>query len=90
MSHVTVIQIELKDLEALKFVCEQLGLEFREHQQTYRWYGTHIGDYGTLMFEIPNVTANEAQQMALEQAGNHEFSENHAEYEVQSVYRKPS
>lgn len=45
MSHVTVIQIELKDLDALKAVCEQLGLEFREYQQTYRWYGTHIGDY---------------------------------------------
>ena len=50
---------------------------------------TRVG-YGTHMFEIPNVTATAAQQMALEQAGNHEFSENHAEYEVQSVYRKPS
>ena len=48
---------------------------------------TRIG-LGSHTFEIPNVTANEAQQMALEQAGNHEFSEKHSEYEVQSVYRK--
>jgi hypothetical protein len=44
---------------------------------------------GSHTFEIPNVTAKEAQQMALEHAGNHEFSEKHSEYEVQSVYRKP-
>ena len=48
---------------------------------------TRIG-FGSHTFEIPNVTAKEAQQMALEQAGNHEFSEKHSEYEVQSVYRK--
>jgi len=49
---------------------------------------TRIG-FGSHTFEIQNVTAEEAQQIALEQAGNHEFSEKHSEYEVQSVYRKP-
>ena len=49
---------------------------------------TRIG-YGTHTFEIPNVTAEEAQRIALEQAGNHEFSEKHSRYEVQSVYRNP-
>lgn len=48
---------------------------------------TRVG-FGNHTFEIPNVTAKEARQMALEQAGNHEFSEKHSEYEVQSVYRK--
>ena len=48
---------------------------------------TRIG-FGSHTFEIQNVTAKEAQQMALEQAGNREFSEKHSEYEVQSVYRK--
>ena len=48
---------------------------------------TRIG-FGSHTFEIPNVTAKEAQQMALEQAGNHEFWEKRSEYEVQSVYRK--
>jgi len=48
---------------------------------------TRIG-YDSHTFEIPNVTVEGAQQMALEQAGNHEFSEKHSEYEVQSVCRK--
>ena len=45
MSHVTVIAVELKDLDALKAVCAALGLEFRENQKTYRWYGRHVGDF---------------------------------------------
>ena len=45
MSHVTVIAVELKDLDALKAVCAALGLEFRENQTTYRWYGRHVGDF---------------------------------------------
>ena len=45
MSHVTVIAVELKDLDALKAVCAALGLEFRENQKTYRWYGQHVGDF---------------------------------------------
>jgi len=46
--------------------------------------------FGSHAFEIPNVTAEEAQRIALNQAGNHEFSERHSEYEVQSVIRKRS
>jgi len=45
MSHVTTIECEIKDLEALKAACEKAGLEFRENQKTYKWYGTHVGDY---------------------------------------------
>ncbi len=46
--------------------------------------------YGSHTFEIPNATAAEAERIALEQAGNHEFSEKHSEYEVQPIYRKCS
>jgi hypothetical protein len=45
MSHVTTIKVEFKDLEAIKETCKILGLEFRENQKTYRWYGHHVGDY---------------------------------------------
>lgn len=48
---------------------------------------TRIG-FGSHTFEIPNATAEEAERIALSQAANHEFSEKHSEYEVQSVYRK--
>ena len=45
MSHVTTITIEIRDLDAVREICKDLGLEFKENQKTYRWYGRHIGDY---------------------------------------------
>lgn len=45
MSHVTTIELEIQDLEALKDTCKMMGLEFVANQQTFRWYGTHVGDY---------------------------------------------
>ena len=45
---------------------------------------TRIG-YGSKTFEISDVTAEEAERIALAQAGNREFTEKNAEYEVQSV-----
>ena len=48
---------------------------------------TRIG-YGTKTFEISDVTAEEAARIALEQAGNHDFTEMNSEYEVLSVREK--
>lgn len=45
MSHVTSIEVVIKDLASLKAACADIGLEFLENQQTYRWYGHHVGDY---------------------------------------------
>lgn len=45
MSHVATIEIEIKDLECLKRAAEKLGLEFKENQTTYKWFGQHVGDY---------------------------------------------
>ncbi len=39
MSHLTKIEIEINDIKALKKACQRLGLEFRETQKTFRWYG---------------------------------------------------
>jgi hypothetical protein len=36
--------LQVKSLEALKAACARLGLEFREGQQTYAWFGTFVGD----------------------------------------------
>lgn len=44
MSHVAVVNVEIKDMEALKAACEKAGLEFREGQRTFRWYGQFVGD----------------------------------------------
>lgn len=44
MSHLAKIEIEIKDLSALKTAVQKLGYEFREDQQTYAWYGRWVGD----------------------------------------------
>jgi len=45
MSHVTTVKVEIKDLAALREACESIGLEFREGQKKYKWYGRFVGDY---------------------------------------------
>lgn len=45
MSHVTIVSVQFKDLEVLKEICQSLGLEFRQDQKSYRWYGRHVGDF---------------------------------------------
>jgi hypothetical protein len=39
------LKVSIKDLNALKTTCQKLGLEFKEDQQTYKWFGRHVGDY---------------------------------------------
>jgi hypothetical protein len=48
---------------------------------------TRIG-YGSRTFKISDVTAEEAERIALERAGNHEFTEKNSDYEVLSVHEK--
>lgn len=45
MSHVATIEIQITNLEDLKAAAAELGLEWCEGQQTYHWYGEHVGDY---------------------------------------------
>lgn len=45
MSHVVSIKTELRDLEAVKAACKELGLTFHEGQKTIRWYGRWMNDY---------------------------------------------
>ena len=45
MSHVATVEIEVRDLDALDEACRRVGLELVRGQQTYRWYGKHVGDY---------------------------------------------
>lgn len=42
--HVSSIKLSIKSLEALKLACARLGLEFREDQKTYAWFGHLVGD----------------------------------------------
>jgi len=45
MSHVVIIDPRIQDLGALQAACAVLGLEFKEGQTKFKWYGTHVGDY---------------------------------------------
>ena len=44
MSHISRIELEIKDLEALKSACERLGFHFMNNQKTYCWYGKWISN----------------------------------------------
>lgn len=45
MSHITKIELKIESLDALKQACENMGLQFNEGKQTFKWFGTHMGDY---------------------------------------------
>lgn len=45
MSHVEKVKTVLSDIEAVKAACTRLGVEFRENQKTYEYFGRHVGDY---------------------------------------------
>lgn len=45
MSHVSTVDLEINDLQALRVAAEALGLQFNEGQTKYRWFGRSVGDY---------------------------------------------
>lgn len=45
MSHVATVDLAIKDLKCLSKAAENIGLEFRENQKTYKWYGSWVRDY---------------------------------------------
>ena len=38
MSHLSKIEIQINDLQALKQACQVMGLEFMENQRQFKWY----------------------------------------------------
>ena len=45
MSHVAAVTLVIRDLPALKAACKELGLEFRENQKTWAWFGQFLNDF---------------------------------------------
>lgn len=45
MSHVSTIDIHIKDLDALEAACKRIGLELVRGKTRYEWFGRHVGDY---------------------------------------------
>ena len=45
MSHVSYVELEVNDLDALAKAAEACGLEFVPNQTSIRWYGRWVRDY---------------------------------------------
>lgn len=45
MSHVATVDVHITSLDELGKACKRLGLELVQGQQTYRWFGSSVGDY---------------------------------------------
>jgi|APCry1669188910_1035180.scaffolds.fasta_scaffold21088_2 hypothetical protein len=45
MSHVSSINLHIKDLAALRAACHELGLTFLENKKSFEWYGHWVDDY---------------------------------------------
>lgn len=43
MSHISKIELEVNDLNALDRACKRLGLELVKDQQSFRWFGNNPG-----------------------------------------------
>jgi hypothetical protein len=64
MSHISKIELEVKDLYALKSACARLGLDFISGKKTFKWFGTEASacDHGIIVpgadYEIGVLAAN--------------------------------
>ena len=45
VSHVTKVDVEIRDLDAMETVCKRRGLALHRNQQKYAWWGRSVGDY---------------------------------------------
>lgn len=45
MSHVATIDLVIEDLDALAKACDELGLELRRGQTSFKWFGQWVNDY---------------------------------------------
>ena len=54
MSHIASVTLVVKDLDCLRAACTDLGLEFREGQTTYKWFGRWMNDYSAREAAVSN------------------------------------
>jgi hypothetical protein len=53
LSHITRIEIEIRDLGLLQEACNRLGIEFHPEEKSFRWYGGVKDCEGAI--RIPNA-----------------------------------
>lgn len=55
MSHISKIEIEVRDLASLKAACRRLGLRFVEGQSRFKWFGYQDGECDHVI-EVPEAS----------------------------------
>ena len=55
MSHISKIELEVKDLGTLRQACNRLGLNMIEAQKTFKWYGQEDGSSDHAI-QVPGAT----------------------------------
>lgn len=45
MSHVSRVEISIRNLEVLKRACGRVGFTFHENATTFKWFGRWVNDY---------------------------------------------
>ncbi len=54
MSHISKIELEVKDLDALNRACKRLGLSMARGQKHFKWFGQKDGDCDHAI-KVPNA-----------------------------------
>lgn len=67
MSHVARVEMEVQDLAALKAAVKAAGLEWKEGQKKFKWYGSGIKteDYGKCEHAIGVPGSKEAYEIGV-------------------------
>ena len=55
MSHISKIELEVKDLGTLRQACNRLGLNLIEGKKTFKWYGQEEGPCDHAI-QVPEAT----------------------------------
>lgn len=68
MSHLSKIEIQINDLQALKQACQAMGLEFKENQRTFKWYNgtspcSHVIKVPNALYEIGVIKNGEPYEL---------------------------
>lgn len=65
MSHITVLDVQVKDIDALMQACQTLGLQFNRDKKSYKWYN------GTLACDHTISVTNDTFEIGLIDRGTH-------------------
>jgi hypothetical protein len=65
MSHITVLDVQVKDVDALMQACQTLGLQFNRNKKSYKWYN------GTLPSDHTISVTNDPFEIGLVDRGTH-------------------